>query len=403
MDTQTTRCLVQAVQELSAARTLDRIRAIVRSVAREIAGADGATFVLRDGDLCHYVDEDAIGPLWKGQKFSLLACISGWTMLHRTSATVPDIYQDPRVPIDAYRPTFVKSLVMVPIREADPIGAIGVYWARPHTAGGETVELLQALANSTAVAMENVRLYEELESRVRTRTSQLEAINAELESFSYSVSHDLRAPVRHMIGFAELLRQHIPPDFDSQGRDYLERIEHSAHRMSHLIDDLLAFARLGRASLDKTTVDLASIAREAQREVMPDAAGRTIEWQLPDAPVAVQADAVLLRQALTNLLSNAVKFTGRRESARIEVGATDDRTRGEHVVFVRDNGAGFDPAYTDRLFGPFQRLHSRDEFDGNGIGLANVRRIIHRHGGRTWAEGAIDQGASFWFTLPHSS
>jgi signal transduction histidine kinase len=396
-----TRRLIRAVQELSLARDVEQIRAIVRSAAREMAQADGATFVLRDGDRCHYVDEDAIGPLWKGQRFPMTACISGWAMLNRRPAVVPDIFQDARIPIDVYRPTFVKSLVMVPIREVDPIGAIGTYWATPRDASAETIERLQALANSTAVAMENVRVYQELELRVQQRTAQLEAANQELDAFSYSVSHDLRAPLRHIRGFVGLLQEDAAPVLGDEGRGHLERITAAAARMSQLIDDLLAFARLGRAPLAKQPVALEDLVRDAQRDVMTDAGDRLIDWHIDAAAIVVSADAALLRQVLLNLLSNAVKYTRGRSPAQIEVRAQIDAARGEVVVAVRDNGAGFDPRYADRLFGVFQRLHSSDEFEGVGVGLANVRRIVHRHGGRTWAEGAPNQGATFWFTLPH--
>ncbi len=170
-------CLVRAIQELSLARNLDRIAEIVRSAARELVGADGATFVLRDGDSCFYKDEDAISPLWKGLRFPMETCISGWAMLNREPAVIEDIYQDPRIPHDAYRPTFVKSLVMVPIRSMAPVGAIGTYWATPRLASVREVGLLQALADSTSVAMENVQLYDELEQRVIARTQDLVAAN----------------------------------------------------------------------------------------------------------------------------------------------------------------------------------------------------------------------------------
>ena len=176
--------LVAAVQELSLARSVEAVMAIVRSAARQLTGADGATFVLRDGDYCYYADEDAIGPLWKGQRFPIQACISGWAMLNREAAIIPDIYVDNRIPHEAYRPTFVKSLVMVPIRKLDPVGAIGNYWARERQPTPREVSLLQALADSTSIAMEHVQIYAELEQRVRDRTAELEQANEEIRQLS---------------------------------------------------------------------------------------------------------------------------------------------------------------------------------------------------------------------------
>jgi GAF domain-containing protein len=232
------RRLLAGVQELSLAHSLEAIMTIVRTAARELTGADGATFVLRDGDKCFYADEEAIEPLWKGQRFPLSACISGWTMLNRTPAIIEDIYADARIPAAAYRPTFVKSLVMVPIRTEAPIGAIGNYWARRHLATPEEVEVLQALANTTAVAMENVQVYEELEKRVRDRTLQLEAANRELETFSYSASHDLQAPLRRIDGFTQLLLKHCRQKLDPKPAQYFDCILSETKRMMELISTI---------------------------------------------------------------------------------------------------------------------------------------------------------------------
>jgi signal transduction histidine kinase len=238
----------------------------------------------------------------------------------------------------------------------------------------------------------------QLEARVRERTEELHASNSELEAFSYSVSHDLRAPLRHITGFATLLGQHAGPALDDQGRRYVTTITDSAARMATLIDDLLAFSRMGRASVSKRRVDLAELIDEARTEVAIDLNGRRVTWDVHPLP-SVEADPALMRPVLVNLLSNALKYTSTRAEAKIEIGTGEARP-GEVVVFVRDNGVGFDMAYAHKLFGVFQRLHRADEFGGTGIGLANVRRIVQRHGGRTWAEGAVDQGATFYFSLP---
>jgi signal transduction histidine kinase len=388
------RYLIEVIQQLSLARDLDRVMALVRTAARVLGGADGAAFVLRDGDLCFYADEDAIAPLWKGKRFSIDSCVSGWAMTHHETVVIEDIYQDPRIPLDAYRPTFVKSLVLVPIRTAQPIGAIGNYWAKQHRPSDDDLAMLKALADSTSIAIENVQLYADLERRVRERTAELEASNAELEAFSYSVSHDLRAPLRSIDGFSRALLDDYAGVLDETGRRYLQRVGAATRRMGQLIDDLLALGRVGRATLVRKRVDVSllveTIAGElAERE--PARAGVTVEVA---RGLEVHADEGLLRVVFENLLDNARKFTLRAEAARIEVGRTV-----EGALFVRDNGAGFDPAEASGLFKPFTRLHTDPVYPGTGIGLATVERAIRRHGGRIWADAAVGHGATFTFTL----
>jgi PAS domain S-box-containing protein len=238
----------------------------------------------------------------------------------------------------------------------------------------------------------------DLEQRVGERTAELEAANKELEAFSYSVSHDLRAPLRHVIGFVELLQQDAGPSLSEKKLQHLATISQSAKRMGELIDDLLAFSRVGRAAMQKVDVNLDKLVRETLGDFQAETKGRNIGWRIHSLPT-VRADRALLRMVLVNLISNAVKFTGARAEAKIEIGCAPNGNS-ETVIFIRDNGAGFDPQYADKLFGVFQRLHSQAEFEGTGIGLANVQRIIHRHGGRVWAEGVVDGGATFYFSLP---
>lgn len=229
------------------------------------------------------------------------------------------------------------------------------------------------------------------------RAVQLESANKELEAFSYSVSHDLRAPLRHVQGYVEMLDREAQGGLSEKGRRFLRTIADAAREMGTLIDDLLSFSRMGRTEMRETEVEPGPLVEEVRRNLAPDAAGREIRLTVAPLP-RVRADAAMLRQVLVNLLGNAVKYTRKRPVAEIEVGCAgmeDDRV----IFFVRDNGAGFDMKYADKLFGVFQRLHRADEFEGTGIGLANVRRIIGRHGGRTWAEGRPDGGATFYFTL----
>jgi signal transduction histidine kinase len=395
--------LVHAVQELSLARSLESIMTVVRHAARELTGADGATFILRDRDLCHYVDEDAIAPLWKGQRFPMKACISGWVMTNRKPLIIEDIYADPRVPIAAYRPTFVKSLAMVPIRTEAPIGAIGNYWAAKRSPTAQEIGLLQALANITSVALENVQVYQELEQRVKDRTAELQSANAglkvanaELDSFSYAVSHDLAAPLRGIQGFAELALRKAGASLDGEGRRYLALVASNAVQMRQLIDDLLRLSRISRAELRREKVNLSLLAAEIFDQLKLSAPGRPVEIQMAEDVTAV-GDRGLLRAVLENLLSNAWKYTSKREKAQISFASTP--AEASPTYSVRDNGAGFDMSLANKLFQPFQRLHSADEFPGSGVGLTTVQRIIHRHGGRIWAESEPDKGAAFHFTL----
>jgi len=260
------------------------------------------------------------------------------------------------------------------------------------------------------------RLNAKLEQRVVERTAQLQTANEELESFSYSVSHDLRAPLRQFASFVELLQKDAGPSLTEKNLARLATISRSAKQMGDLIDDLLAFSHAGRATLQKANVNLDELVRETLGTFQAETKERNIVWNIHPLP-PVRADRALLRQVLVNLISNAVKFTSNRAEAKIEIGVMEKWSNGavastqnsnapilQHsdatVFFIRDNGAGFDPRYAGKLFGVFQRLHSQDEFEGTGIGLANVQRIIHRHGGWAWAEGVVDGGATFYFSIP---
>lgn len=299
----------------------------------------------------------------------------------------------------------LKSAMIVPFHaRGQNFGAITLVAAdsgRRYT--NRDLELIQDLARRAALLIDNARLYQEaqglnaeLEQRVRERTALLEAANKELEAFSYSVSHDLRSPLRHISGYVQLLQMR-KSDLDAKSLHYLDTIADAARRMGALIDDLLAFSRIGSAEMHRTTIRLGELVHSSIAELQPETKGRKIEWVIAPLP-DIQGDPSLLRLVVSNLLSNAVKYTRPRREATIEIGSTAD-TR-ESVIFIRDNGVGFDMRYVDKLFGVFQRLHRAEDFEGTGIGLANARRIIQRHGGRTWAEGELDRGATFYFSIP---
>jgi light-regulated signal transduction histidine kinase (bacteriophytochrome) len=283
------------------------------------------------------------------------------------------------------------------------IGVLSVQSAAPRAYTEADLSTLQALADYSSGALERIqaeqeaaRLNEELEKRVRERTAQLEAINKEMEAFSYSVSHDLRAPLRSIRGFSEVLLERYAPNLDDRGKEFLRRACESSHHMDALIDDLLKLSRVNRSELTLQPVDLSAMVEEIAGELRKNDPGRAVDFVIQPGLKAV-GDQRLLRVALDNLVRNAWKFTGKKSPARIEFGQAHEP---EPAFFVKDNGAGFNMQYANKLFGVFQRLHSATEFPGTGIGLATVQRIIIRHGGRLWANAEPNAGATFFFSLP---
>ncbi len=257
----------------------------------------------------------------------------------------------------------------------------------------DNLALQQALAQSQLGARDPA-----LEAQVQLRTAELQAANRELEAFSYSVSHDLRAPLRHIVGYIELFRHHVGTSTDPKAEKYLATITDAARRMGALIDGLLSFSRLGRAALAQGVVDFDGLVASSRTALQQDCTGRTVRWEIAPLP-PVQGDAVLLREVWANLLENALKYTRPREVAQIGIGWQPGED-GAPVFFVRDNGVGFDMAHAHKLFGVFQRLHHVRDFEGTGIGLALTRRIVERHGGRIWADSTPDAGSCFYFSLP---
>ncbi|MBI3244814.1 MAG: PAS domain S-box protein [Chloroflexi bacterium] len=285
------------------------------------------------------------------------------------------------------------------IRKSGDIAHILIQATLLRDSGGQPKYIIGQAVDITErkLAEEEIRkLNEELERRVEERTAQLEAANKELEAFSYSVSHDLRAPLRAIDGFSRILLEDFAPQLSPEAQRYARLVTDNARRMGRLIDDLLAFSRLSRQPVQKQTVALNELAQQTIDDLRLDYQGRQVEFVVGDLPPA-QGDPPLLKQVVVNLLSNAIKFTRQREAARIEIGSC--REDGETVYFVKDNGVGFDMKYAHKLFGVFQRLHRAEDYEGTGVGLAIVQRIIQRHGGRVWAEAGLDEGATFYFTI----
>jgi PAS domain S-box-containing protein len=324
----------------------------------------------------------------------------GWQSVQDPKA-LPNVMENWKSAIASGRPFEMEF----PLRGAD--GRFRSFLTRGQPLKDSEGRVVQWFGTNTDVdelrqAEEKVRLLNaELEQRVIERTAQLQAANKELEAFSYSVSHDLRAPLRHVLGYVEMLSQEAGDQLSEQGRRYLKTITDASQEMGELIDDLLAFSRMGWAEMHETSVELDVLVQKTLRDLESTKPGRNIVWKIPPLPV-VQGDPAMLKQVLANLLGNAVKYTRPRDPAEIEVGCAGEED-GRIILFVRDNGVGFDPQYAHKLFGVFQRLHRADQFEGTGVGLANVRRIVARHGGRTWAEGKVNEGATFYFTLKPSA
>ncbi|HZS07982.1 MAG TPA: GAF domain-containing protein [Blastocatellia bacterium] len=335
------------------------------------------------------------------EAFDIDLGITGWVARHGESLRVGDVSRDTR-----YRAICagIRSELCVPMRAGDGlIGMVNVESPEPDAYTEADERVLETVAAQIGIALQNARYCaelqrhaEELEQRVTERTAELRESNAELEAFAYSVSHDLRTPLRAMKGFSQVLLEDYLPQLDAGARDCLRRVVAGSQRMSELIDALLNLSRITRSTIRSEQVNLSALARNVAEELRKAQPDRRVEFIIADGLLAA-GDARLWRVALENLLDNAWKFTSTRDRARIEFGR--QQTEQGLAYFVRDDGVGFEMAYADKLFAPFQRLHSTREFPGTGIGLATVQRIVHRHGGRLWAEGEVGKGATIYFTL----
>lgn len=391
--------ILQVIRKLSLSRSLQEITVAVRSAARSIAQADGATFVLKQGRYCFYVDEDAIGPLWKGQKFPLEMCVSGWSMLHQKAVVIRDIYKDHRVPQDAYRPTFVRSLAITPIRQSSPIGAIGTYWANEHEPSEEKMELLQALADAVSVAIENVNLYDDLEKRIQ----ELNVSNRAKDDFLMIVSHELRTPLTAILGWSQMLKD---PSIATQQNIVrgLKIIERNALLQNQIVDDLLDGSQiiLGRLKLKLASIDLQSPLFAAMESIKPYAESKNIAiiLEAPADPIMILGDSGRLQQVFGNLLTNAIKFSPNHSSVFISL--TKEGPNGK--IKVIDQGIGIDDAFKTKIFERFRQADSSSttrKYGGLGLGLSIVKHLILAHEGNIEAiSDGVGKGTTFSIQLP---
>jgi signal transduction histidine kinase len=383
--------LIKVIQDLSFCHDLNSVMMILRDAARRLTAADGVTIVLREGDQCHYAEENAIGPLWRGRRFPMKSCISGWCMLHRQKVAIADIYADSRIPHDAYRPTFVKSLAMVPIRSEDPIGAIGAYWASSHEATGAELDILQSLGDSASMAFANVKLIENLEEASRRK-----------DQFLGMLGHELRNPLAPLLSALHALR--IKRDDPGTVERMREIMERQVQHMSHILDGLLDVSRLtsGKVTLKRERLNFTHLVRETteDRRAVIEAAGLTLQVHLPATPIWVVGDNTRLVQAISSVLDNAVKFSaaGGHIAVRLTI-------QGKIAVLsIRDNGMGIDAESLPGVFDVFtQADRSLDRARGGlGLGLSITKNLLELHGGSIEAASeGTGRGAEFTLRVPY--
>ena len=384
--------LLDVVRDLSFARELPRVAEIVRKAARRLTKADGVTFILRDEGHCHYYDEEAIAPLWKGRRFPLESCISGWVMLRREAVAIPDIYADERIPHDAYRPTFVQSLAVVPVRKDDPIAAIGAYWASRHEATPGEVEVLQSLADAAALALANVQLYGDLQSALARERSAREAAEESSrlkDEFLAVLSHELRTPLNVIQGGLWQLEQ--PGATPEQVHRALDVLSRNTALQIRLVEDLLDTSRAiaGKIRLHPRPLCITDVCGKVAEQARPEAEakGISLRTDLGDAPLSVEGDPDRLHQVIANLITNAIKFTEPGGEVRVEVRPAEG---GGARIRIADTGVGISPEFLPHVFDQFRQADasSTRRHGGLGVGLTLVRELVQLHGGAVRAESA---------------
>ncbi|MEO5929993.1 MAG: ATP-binding protein, partial [Candidatus Kapaibacterium sp.] len=384
-------------RDLAASIELAEVISTICRAARELTGADGAAFIIREGDLVYYADENSIAPLWKGSRFPITTCVSGWSILNRREITMKDIFNDSRVPTELYRSTFVRSLAMVPVRANDPLGAVGVYWAGNHQATDHELILLNALADAATIALINAQLYEQ----TRNAKIEAEAANRMKDEFLATVSHEIRTPLNAILGWAQILRT---GDLDAETTERaLETVERNAKAQAQLIDDILDISRIitGKIHLEARPVDLDPIIGATVESMRPAAAAKSIHVRMIADRLAgpVMGDPNRLQQVIWNLVSNAIKFTpvGGEVEVRLE------KAGESALIVVSDTGQGISPEFMPYVFDRFRQADGTitRKHGGLGLGLAIVRHLLDLHDGSVSAESAgPGTGSIFTVTLP---
>ncbi len=395
--------LVNIVQKLSLAGDIQEIMQIVRYYARRLTGADGATFVLREENQCYYAEEDAISPLWKGGRFPMSRCISGWVMENKKPVVIDDIYLDDRIPIDVYKSTFVKSLTMVPIRSVDPIGAIGNYWATHHHPTDQEVKMLQALADITAVSIENIEVKNQLELKVKERTSELsDALEREIEIHKMKstivsmASHEFRTPLSTILSSAFLVQKYIETDQKESGYKQLNRIKTSVKSLIDFLNDFLSLDKIeqGKVEPNKERIDLNSFLRDISEGLDGmKKEGQVIQFSLNGSPDLI-ADKKILRNVMINLLSNAIKYSEKDIDLRAEV--TDQLI----TLIIKDRGIGIPQSQQEKIFSKFFRANNASKIPGTGLGLNIVKHYIDLLDGKIDFISQENNGTTFIIQIP---
>lgn len=384
--------ITDTVIKLSFATTSEDIADLVKSAARSIAGAEGAAFIFSDGSDCFYADEDAISPLWKGKRFPKESCISGYCMTQKKQEAIVDIYLDERIPHDLYRPTFVKSLLMTPVRKEAPIAAIGVYWAHNHQVSDEQSAMIQALADVTAIAVQNIEQKQNLEALVNKRTKELATSRDELKQLAYNVSHELQSPLRNMSSSLRQLSSRYKDRLDKDADTFISDALSSGTQVDRMLDALWMYARIEQDTMPPSSIlseDCLNRALTRLSDLITSTRTQVTHSSLP----RVRANKAQLDYVFQELIENAIKFNLTDPAIHINVQKQDDKW----VFSLNDNGVGFDMVEGNLIFGMFQQLDKTKP--GTGMGLTVCRRIIESCGGQMWAQSNKNNGSTFYFSL----